>query len=226
MTAEIGRSVGPCVSKRKKRSRPVRPQPTSRTQGLGAGQNIRLQPKRLASPKVPSPSESVDYLIRNQQHIVFLQHLLDGFVVPLGGDNDTTSSQGGLAKHGSAAIGATLGDNQLLQLPRTPGDKHLLGLALFVLLVVMRGHGMLDLWEREVEIFVVGGEAGERSRGDGDAVVAPEAGDDFLFVGAVQGVVVVPDDLLAMNDRDRSRMGSRGPVEGEASGRERQIEHH
>ena len=54
---------------------------------------------------------------------------------------------------------------------------------------------MFHLGQGQVEAAVVGRQAGEAARRDGDAVVAAFARDELLLLGPADGVVVEPDEL-------------------------------
>ncbi len=59
----------------------------------------------------------------------------------------------------------------------------------------MRRAGVHDPVDGQVEMLVVVGQAGERGRDDGDAVVALHPADDLLLLRLAAGVVIVPGQL-------------------------------
>ena len=87
----------------------------------------------------------------------------------------------------------------------------LLALAVLGEAVMVRAGGVQDVGDRQVEVGVVRGQAGERGRGDRDAVIASQARDDLLLLRPPERVVHVPDELDLGVVRLRARRSRRRP---------------
>ena len=99
------------------------------------------------------------------------------------------------------------GSSRWISASRLVGEARrvlLLALAGLGVAIVMRRVGVADIGDRQIEIAVVGGEAGEARGRDGDAVIALGAADDLLLARPAERVVVVPDEL----DRGVVRLGA------------------
>ena len=100
-----------------------------------------------------------------------------------------------------------LAQDQRLQAVGEAGGERLLALAIVGEPPMMRAFGVQDARDRQVEVTVVGRQAGEAGGRDGDAVIRALAGDDLLLFRPAERVIVVPDQLDRRVVRFRSGVG-------------------
>ncbi len=153
-----------------------------------------LKPEFLAAEHGAEPAEAADHLVVDHEYVVPLADRHDLFEI-------------GFRRHDHAA-GAhhRLGDerrhrfrpffdDQRIELGGKARCELLLALAGFGEAVGLRTAGVQKAGQRQVEIAVVAGQAGERGGDDGDAVIGFHPADDFFLPRPAERVVEIPDEL-------------------------------
>ena len=165
-----------------------------RAERLRTSEDVRHDVQRLAAPVIASAPEAADHLVGDEEDVVFLQHRLDLGEIAGGRQDHAASPHDRLGPHGRDSV-RTLGQNQLLQLLGAACGEGLLGLAFHRPVVEMRRDGVHEAGQRHIKAAMVVGQAGERGRGQGDAVIALDAADQLLLGRAAEGVVEIPHHL-------------------------------
>jgi hypothetical protein len=163
-------------------------------EGLRADQDVRLQAHRLAAPVVAGAPEAADHLVGDEQHVVFLQHRLDLFVVGARRHDHAAGAEHGLRPHRRNRV-RPLGEDQLFQFLGAAGREGFLGLAGLGQVVVMRRHRVDEAGQRHVEAAMVGRQPGEARGRQRDAVIALHPPDQLLLRCPAERVVEIPDHL-------------------------------
>jgi hypothetical protein len=99
-----------------------------------------------------------------------------------------------LGDEGRHRVRAFLDDHRV-EFGGEPARERLLALAVVGVAVMVRAAGVQKARQRQVEVAMIAGEAGERGRGDGDAVIGLDAADDLLLVRPAERIVEIPDKL-------------------------------
>jgi hypothetical protein len=87
-------------------------------------------------------------------------------------------------------------DDQRIEFVGEPRGEFLLALAVLREAVMVRAAGVQEARQAgHVEVAMVAGNAGERSGGDGDAVIGLHAADDLFLLRQAARIVEIPDEL-------------------------------
>ena len=125
---------------------------------------------------------------------MLVQNRLNGFPIPGRGRNDAAGAEDRFADEGGDGVRAFTLD-QRLKLGRAMGDEFGFALAEVFAAEVIRGDGVGDLLDREVEFLVEEFQPGQRSGYQPRAVIAAPARDDLFLFRQAADVVVIPDQL-------------------------------
>ncbi len=140
------------------------------------------------------PPEAADHLVGDHQHIVACEHFLDPGEIPRRWHHGPARAHHRLGNEGGDGIRA-LAQDLFFQFGCEAGGEFLLALALMRKPVMVRAGGVQDIGDGQIEIGMVGRQSRQRGGGDGDAVIALEAGDDLLLLRASASVIIIPDQL-------------------------------
>ena len=163
-------------------------------QSLRDRDRVRLEPKRRAAEHGSKPAEAADHLVRDHVHVVCpadLHHLLK---VGFRRHDHAAGPHHWLGDKGGNRL-RILAANELFEFVGQPPRELLFGLPRMREAVVVRTARVQNPRDRQVEIQLVVGQPGERSRRHRDAVIALEAADDLLLARPAERVVHVPDEL-------------------------------
>ena len=166
----------------------------SRRQRLSDRDGVRLEAEFLAAERGAEPTEAADHLVADHEHVMLGADRHDLLEVGVRRHDDATRPHHRLGDERRNRVRAFL-DDQRVELGGKPRGEVFLALAVLGEAIVMRTAGVQKARQRQIEIAVVGGDAGQRSRGDGDAMIRLHAADDLLFLRPAKRVVEVPDEL-------------------------------
>ena len=138
--------------------------------------------------------EAADHFVVDEEHPVPTQYLLDLRVVAVGRDDYAGDAHHGLGDEGGDGL-RTFGTDQVVEFVGEARGEVVLGLAFVGFPVVVRCAGVQHAGNRQVEVRMERGEAGEAAARHRDPVVAGPARDDLLAFRLADDVVVVPHEL-------------------------------
>ena len=161
---------------------------------LGQRHDVGLEAEGLRAEHVAGAAEPTDHFVDDEQDVVFLQDRLDTIEVGGGRHDHPARPHHGLGEKCGDGVGIFAQD-QLLQIASEPGRESFLALARLRTAVVMRAVSVQDARDRQIEILMRKGEAGETRGRDRHAVVCPLPRNDLLLARATQRVVDVPREL-------------------------------
>ncbi len=170
------------------------------------GDHVGLELERLRAPHVCGAVEPADDLVDDEQEVVFLEDRLDFVEIGRRRNDHAAGTHDRLGDEGGDRLGI-LAQDQLLEILGEPGRKRLLAFARMGEAVMMRAVGVDDAGDRQIEIALVCGKAGQACRGDGDAVIGFHPRNDLLLLRPAERVVVVPDQLHRRVVRLRAGVG-------------------
>jgi hypothetical protein len=166
----------------------------SGSDGLGHRNGMGRHAHGLRAEPIAGAAEAADHLIRNVANVVFGEHGVDLGVIVRGRNNHAPCPHDRLGDEGGNRI-RPLALDHIVEVLGHAGGELLLALARQRVAVVMRAGGMQDIGDRQVEVGLHIGQAGERARGDGYAVIAAQPRDDLLLLRLGSRIVVVPSEL-------------------------------
>ena len=146
-----------------------------------------------AEHRAETPEAGHD-LVGDQQDIVLLEDRLDRLPIAGRRRHDAAGPEHRLADESGDRVGA-LALDQRLQLAHAMRDEVRLAHREVGPAKVVGRLGVEDAVERQVELLVEELQPGERAGDEPRAVIAAPARDDLLLLGALQDIVVVPDEL-------------------------------
>ena len=139
-------------------------------------------------------AKTVDHLIGNQQNVVLLQDRLDRLEIAAGRYQHSAGAHHWFGDHRGNRI-TTFALNRCFQRSRDAGHKRLFALTFLPIAVVVWAIGVNDAVKRQVKFQMGIGQAGQRRRHHGDAVIGFDARNDLLLFRAAKRVVVIPGQL-------------------------------
>ena len=174
---------------------------------LGEDHEVGRDAVGLTGERIAGAAEACDHFVGDDEHVVLAAHRLDLFPVGRRRRHDAAGAHHRLADEGGDGVGA-LGDDRRFELFGEPRGERLLALPGLAVTPEISAADVAHERQRQVEIAMEDGHAGEAARDDRDAVVGAVARNDFLLFRASQRIVKVPDHL------DREVVGLR-PRRGE-----------
>ena len=167
---------------------------------LGHGHDVGGDAVGVATEHVAGAPETGDDLVGHHQDVMLFQHRLDLCEVAGRRHDDAAGALHRLGEEGGDGVGAFAGD-QGFEVGDQPIDHLFVGLAGMGRVIKARAAGAQHACDRQVEVGMVVGQAGEACRHDGDAVIAALACNQLFLLGFAKRIEVVPDHL------DRSVVG-------------------
>ena len=170
---------------------------------LGHGHDVGFDAVGVAAEHLAGPPETGDDLVGHHQDVVLLEHCLDLCEVAGRRNDHPARTLHRLGEEGSDGVGALAGDDGF-EVGDQPIDHLFVGLARMGRVIEAWAAGAQHACDRQVEVGMVVGQAGEACRHDGDAVIAALACNQLFLLGFAKRIEVVPDHL----DRGIVRLGA------------------
>ncbi len=165
-----------------------------RGQTLGNGDQVRLHPVVVRAEHRPQTAKAGDDLIRDQQNVVLVQHLLHSGPIAFGRRHDAPGAQNRLPDEGGDGVGTFAFDQRFQFAHQVRGELCFAHVCVGAAVVIGRV-GVHHLCQRQVELLVEQLQPSQRARHQTRPMIATPARDDLFLLGAAKDVVVVPDQL-------------------------------
>ena len=163
-------------------------------QPLGDGHDVRLDVIGFGAEPVTRAAKAGDHLIRDHQHVILAQDLLDLRKIAFGRKDHPAGTHHRLGNKGGHGVRA-FGEDHLLELLRAPFREIALTHARFRVAPIVRRLRMENHRQRQIERRMEARQASQTGRRHRDPVIATHARDDFLLLGLAANIVVIPDQF-------------------------------
>ena len=165
-----------------------------RGQTLGDGDQIRFHTVVIRAEHRAQTAKAGNDLIRDQQNVVLVQHLLHGGPIAFGRRHDAPGAQNRLPDESGDGVGTFAFDQRLKLTYQMRGELRFAHVRVGAAVVIGRV-GVDHLCQRQVELLVEQLQPSQRARHQTRPMIATPARDDLFLLGAAKDVVVVPDQL-------------------------------